>query len=69
MKKMVFSEYMNSLPNMKVGMIKKISQECLVSEMSVYRWIAGSVKPDALKRKTISRILRIPEDDLFPEES
>jgi transcriptional regulator with XRE-family HTH domain len=69
MGKMVFSEYMNSLPNMKVDMIHKISQECLVSEMSVYRWISGSAKPDALKRKTISKVLGIPENDLFPEDN
>ncbi|MBQ8715859.1 MAG: helix-turn-helix transcriptional regulator [Prevotella sp.] len=67
---MVFSEYINSLPgrsNPKVDVINKIARACLVGRTTVYRWASGVYTPDALKRKTISEVLRIPEEELFPD--
>ncbi|SFO62432.1 transcriptional regulator [Prevotella sp. tf2-5] len=67
---MVFSEYINSLPgrsNPKVEVINKIASACLVDRSTVYRWASGDMVPDALKRKTISETLRIPEEELFPD--
>lgn len=39
---MVFSDYMNGLPNKKVEEIQKIAELTCSSTMSVYRWISGS---------------------------
>lgn len=63
---MTFSEYMNTLPDLKKEAIKKLSKECCVTTTTVYRWISGEIIPDALKRKTIARLLSKDEKELFP---
>ena len=63
---MVFSEYMNGLPNMKVEEIKKIAELTSSTELSVYRWIAGTIDPPLVKKKIISEYLNKPIEELFP---
>lgn len=65
---MVFSEYMNSLPNMKVEEIKKIAELTSSTEVTVYRWIAGMVDPPLVKKKIIAEYLQRTIDELFPEK-
>ncbi len=64
---MTFSEYMNTLPDLKKEAIEKLSKECCVTTTTVYRWISGEIIPDALKRKTIAGVLNIDEKELFPK--
>lgn len=50
----------------KAAKIHEVMDACMVSEVVVYNWIAGRTTPDALKRKTISGLLNIPVEELFP---
>ena len=67
---MTFSDYMNSLSTEKVSeknrKVSELAEACIVTKVQVYNWIAGRATPDALKRKTISGVLNIPEGELFP---
>lgn len=69
---MVFKDYMNSLSNVAVSekrlKIREIAKATCTSELTVYAWISGRQTPNALTRKTISGVLNIPEDELFPEK-
>ena len=66
LKKMVFKDYMNKLPDVKKREIKKIAELTCSSESTVYRWISGTVDPPAVKKKIIAEYLKISEEDLFP---
>lgn len=66
---MIFSDYMKSLPNTRTETIKLVAKECRVSDVTVYRWINGTVTPEPLKRKVIADALGIPENELFPLEA
>lgn len=63
---MVFSEYMNSLPNLKVEEIKKIAEITSSTEITVYRWIAGTIDPPLVKKKIIAEYLNKTVSELFP---
>lgn len=63
---MVFSEYMNGLPNMKVEEIKKIAELTSSTEITVYRWIAGTIDPPLVKKKIIAEYLNKTVSELFP---
>jgi hypothetical protein len=63
---MVFSDYMNSLPNLKVEEIKKIAELTSSSEISVYKWIAKTIDPPLVKKKIIANYLGKSVDELFP---
>lgn len=63
---MVFSEYMNNLPNMKVEEISKIAELTCSSTISVYNWIAGKTDPPAIKKKAIAEYLGKNVEELFP---
>ncbi|WP_373249960.1 XRE family transcriptional regulator [Bacteroides thetaiotaomicron] len=63
---MVFSEYMNSLPNVKVEEIKKIAELTSSTVITVYRWIAGTIDPPLVKKKIIAEYLSKPIEELFP---
>ena len=63
---MGFSEYMKSLPYPRAKMVEEIAQRCRVSKNSVYRWIQGGSKPNALCRGLVSEYLNKPESELFP---
>lgn len=70
---MVFSDYMNNL-SPKTGMserramIKKIAEVTCKNETAVYAWINGEREPDMLTKKTISGLLNIPVEELFPKK-
>lgn len=61
---MVFNEYVNSLPNQKAETIKAIAKNCMVTDLTVWRWIAGKTQPDALKKKIIAETLGVKENEL-----
>lgn len=63
---MVFSEYMLSLPSPRAEIVNKIALRCKVSRSSVYRWIKGKAKPNALCRSLVSDVLNQSEAELFP---
>lgn len=63
---MVFSEYMRSLPTPRSKMINEIAQRCKVTNMTVYRWARGEVKPNPLCRSLIAELLNMNEEELFP---
>lgn len=63
---MVFSEYMNNLPNVKVEEIKKIAELTSSTVITVYRWIAGTIDPPLVKKKIIAEYLSKPIEELFP---
>lgn len=64
---MVFSEYMESLPNLKVDTINKIAEVTCSSTISVYNWIAGRSEPPVLKKRIIAEYLGKPVEELFPD--
>lgn len=63
---MEFKEYVNSLPNQRNEVISQLMLRCMVSRITVYRWLRGDFIPDALKRKVIADYLQIPEKELWP---
>jgi len=63
---MVFKDYMNSLPNVKVEEINKIAEITCSSVITVYRWISGKVEPPILKKRIIAEYLHKSVDELFP---
>lgn len=65
---MVFSDYMNGLPNKKVEEIQKIAELTCSSTMSVYRWISGSSEPPLIKKKIIASYLGKEIEELFPKK-
>lgn len=64
---MVFSEYINGLPNVKQETINMLAQLTCSSVMTVYRWINGSVTPPPLKQKIIAEYLKMDVQELWPE--
>lgn len=68
LKDMVFSEYINSLPNVKVEEINKIAELTCSTVTSVYRWISGDAEPPMVKKKIIAEYLGKSVDELFPEK-
>lgn len=66
---MVFSKYMNNLPNTKVDTIQKIAEVTSSSTMTVYRWINGTVEPPMVKKKIIAEFLGFKLEDLFPQKN
>lgn len=65
---MVFSEYMKSLPNVKVDTINKIAELTSSSVISVYRWINGTVEPPLVKKKLIADYLHKDVEELWPSK-
>lgn len=65
---MVFTEYMNSLPNVKQDTINKLAEITSSSTMTVYRWINGSIKPPMVKKKIMAEFLNKKVEVLWPEE-
>ena len=65
---MVFRDYMNSLPNLKLEEIKKIAEITCSSTVTVYRWISGEVAPPMIKKKAIADYLGKTIEELFPKQ-
>lgn len=51
---MVFSKYMQSLPNQQTETIKQIAELTCSTTTSVYRWIGGKARPPLVKQKLIA---------------
>jgi len=70
---MVFKDYIYSLSNKRKSergeMIKKLAAACFVRETTIYAWLSGYGKPNALVKSTIARELGMPVEELFPESS
>ena len=69
---MAFSDYMNSLPNLKVEEVNNIAELTSSSVMTVYRWISHKAEPPLVKKKIIADYLAKKGivtnlEDLFPE--
>ncbi len=63
---MVFKDYINSLPDVRMETINKIAEITCSSKMSVYRWISGDIEPPLLKKKVIAEFLGKAVEELFP---
>lgn len=62
---MGFSEYMKSLPYPRCKVVEALAEKCKVSNNSVYRWIQGKSKPNALCRGIVAEYLGMQESELF----
>ena len=65
---MVFSKYIQSLPNQQTDTIKQIADLTSSTTTSVYRWIAGRARPPLVKQKLIAEFLGIELEDLKRKE-
>lgn len=65
--KMVFSEYMRSLPTPRNKIVNEIAERCKVTKFTVYRWAADKAKPNPLCRSLIADVLNMEEGELFPD--
>lgn len=69
-KKSKFRQIYDALPSKapiapKTAWVKEIAALCMVHEITVRCWIAGTQKPDALKTSIIAKHLGVPETELF----
>lgn len=65
---MVFSEYMNSLPNLKSETIERIARETFSTPATVYRWINGAIDPPMVKKRIVAKALGKEITELWPEK-
>lgn len=65
---MVFTEYMQSLPNQQQETISKLAELTCSTKTSVYRWMKGEVIPPPLKQKIIAEYFSMKVEELFPDE-
>lgn len=63
---MVFTDYIKSLPNVRLDTTKRIMRECNVTQQTLSRWVRGEMLPNEVNRGIISRVLGIEADVLFP---
>ena len=71
MEKMTLKRYYDSLGKPQTELRETISEECGVTPTTVFRWLAGEIVPDKLKRAKIAEIINrynpdINVADLFP---
>ena len=69
-KKSRFRRFYDALPPKaevapKTAFVKKIASLCMVHEVTVRCWIAGTQKPDKIKTALIAKELGIPAEELF----
>lgn len=63
---MVFKDYIDSLPNVRLDTINKIAEVTCSSKVTVYRWMAGDVEPPMIKKKIIAEYIGKSVEELFP---
>lgn len=63
---MNFLEYISNLRNERNETIAEIETATRSSHSTVYQWLTGRKNVPPLKRKVISDMLGLPEDELFP---
>nr|DAJ18565.1 MAG TPA: SOS-response transcriptional repressor [Siphoviridae sp. ctqA315] len=66
---MVFRDYIDSLPNVRLETIQKIAEVTYSSKMTVYRWLAGDVEPPMIKKKVIAELIGKSVEELFPSKN
>lgn len=71
---MTFKDCYDALPARapmapKRAFIQKIAKLCMRSEKTVYMWIMGVQRPDALTQSIIAKELKANVNDLFPDEN
>lgn len=63
---MVFRDYIDSLPNVRLDTINKIAEVTCSSKVTVYRWLSGDIEPPMIKKKVIAEYLGKSVEELFP---
>lgn len=63
---LTFSDYYQELRKESLKFVASIMKATGKSERTVYNWIKGSNLPKKKDRETISVLLNIPQDILFP---
>lgn len=66
---MTLKEFYQNLPERnapKADFRRLLASECGVAPMTVYRWLAGEIVPEKLKREKVAEITGQPVDELFP---
>lgn len=63
---MVFRDYIDSLPNVRLDTISKIAEVTCSSKVTVYRWLSGDIEPPMIKKKVIAEYLGKSVEELFP---
>ncbi len=63
---MVLRDYINSIPNPRMEVIRKIAEITDSNISTVYRWMSGAINPPTVKKRIIAKHLGIPVDELFP---
>lgn len=63
---MVFKDYVDSLPNVRLETIYKIAELTCTSKATVYRWLSGDVEPPMIKKKIIAEFIGKSVEELFP---
>lgn len=66
---MVFKDYVDSLPNVRLDTINKIAELTYSSKMTVYRWLAGDIEPPMIKKKVIAEYIGKSVEELFPPKN
>ena len=69
-KQMTFSDYFDAIPKFpKKDFVKRVMEDCEVSEATVYNWTTNRSKPQkASHYRILSEITGIPAENLFPNE-
>jgi hypothetical protein len=69
MTKLALKDYVHRLSDTKTTerslFIKRIAEECAVTESTVYRWINQKAKPSPLAKRKLSELTNIPVTELF----
>lgn len=63
---MVFTDYMQNLPNERTETMRAIAKLTHSTTNSVYRWTTGKVTPPPVKQYLIAEYLGKPVEELFP---
>jgi transcriptional regulator with XRE-family HTH domain len=63
---LTFSDYYQELRKESLKFVAEIMKATGKSERTVYNWIKGKNLPKKNDRETISSVLKIPENILFP---
>lgn len=72
MQKSKFREIYDALPQCvvikeapKTQWINRIAEICMVHPSTVRGWLAGTYKPDTLRKSILAKELGVPEEELF----
>ncbi len=74
-KQSTFREIYHAFPKRNIDMtqrqqfVERIATVTKKSKKTIYCWIAGAYKPDALSQSMIEKELGIPASELFPVEN